>query len=107
MLVGQIQARIGDQSIKTRLYRNAKLTGKFGSALLNLRRQMKNGGQTVANQISRMREMGDAGNPWITDEPCAAPHRFGEDLQAVVATLGDMQKILDDAAAFAQIGGDK
>ncbi len=58
----------------------------------------------VANQISRMREFGDAGNPWRGDEACAAPARFGEDLEQVVLSLGDLQKIVDDAVAFAQVG---
>ena len=58
----------------------------------------------VANQISRMRELGDGGNPWRGDESCAAPQRFGEDLEAVVLSLGDLQKAVDDAIAFAQVG---
>lgn len=61
----------------------------------------------VANQISRMRELGDAGNPWRGDEPCAAPARFGEDLEQVALSLGDLQKIVDDAMAFAQVGAER
>jgi putative nucleotidyltransferase with HDIG domain len=60
----------------------------------------------VANQISRMRELGDAGNPW-RGEPCAAPQRFGEDLDQVAGSLGDLQKIYDDAMAFAHVGSEK
>jgi putative nucleotidyltransferase with HDIG domain len=61
----------------------------------------------VANQISRMRELGDAGHPWRGDEPCAAPARFGEDLELVALSLGDLQKIVDDAMAFAQVGAER
>jgi putative nucleotidyltransferase with HDIG domain len=61
----------------------------------------------VANQISRMRELGDAGNPWLGDEPCAAPARFGDDLERVILSLGDLQKIVDDAMAFAQVGAER
>jgi putative nucleotidyltransferase with HDIG domain len=61
----------------------------------------------VANQISRKHELGDGGNPWREEEPCAAPQRFGADLAAVEATLGDLQKIYDDAMAFAVVGSEQ
>lgn len=61
----------------------------------------------VANQISRMRELGDAGHPWRNDEACAAPARFGDDLEQVVLSLGDLQKIVADANAFAQVGAER
>ncbi len=58
----------------------------------------------VANQISRMRELGDGGNPWRGDEVCAAPQRFGDDLEKIAASVGDLQKIHDDAMSFANVG---
>jgi len=61
----------------------------------------------VANQVSRMRELGDAGHPWRGDETCAAPARFGDDLEQVVLSLGDLQKIVADANAFAQVGAER
>ncbi len=61
----------------------------------------------VADQISRRGELGNAGNPWLDDEPCAAPARFGDDLDKVIDSLGDMQKIIDDAMAFAQVGAER
>jgi len=58
----------------------------------------------VANQISRLHRLGDAGNPWRDDEAPAAPWRFGDDLQATVSALGDLEKIVGDAKEFAAAG---
>lgn len=54
----------------------------------------------VADQISRLHRLGDAGNPWFEDEAPAAPWRFGDDLAATAARLGDLDKIAADAQAF-------
>lgn len=59
----------------------------------------------MANQISRKLALGDGGHLWRDDEPSAAPHRFGDDIDAVIAALGDIEKIVADAQMFAQVGG--
>jgi hypothetical protein len=51
-----------------------------------------------------MRQLGDSGNPWRAGETAAAPARFGADLEATVASLGDLQRHIDDAQMFAQVG---
>ena len=61
----------------------------------------------VADQIVRFREIGDSANPWRASEPLAAPQRFGEDIEALIAQIGSFDKIVDDAMMFAQVGGDK
>lgn len=58
----------------------------------------------TANQITRLRQLGDSGNPWRAGEPAAAPARFGTDIEATIASLGDLQRHIDDAQMFAQIG---
>jgi putative nucleotidyltransferase with HDIG domain len=58
----------------------------------------------MADAICRKHEFGDAGNPWREDELAVLPARFGSDIEAVIASLGDLQKIVADAQAFAQIG---
>ncbi len=61
----------------------------------------------TANQIARKLAVGDSGNPWREDEVPAAPHRFGDDLDATIAALGDVQRFIDDAQTFAQVSGEK
>ncbi len=61
----------------------------------------------MANQIARKLEVGDSGNPWRENEAVAAPARFGDDIDAVIASLGDLQRYIDDAQTFAQVGADK
>lgn len=58
----------------------------------------------MADAISRKHEFGDSGNPWREEELATLPKRFGGDIEAVITSLGDLQKIVDDAQAFAQIG---
>jgi putative nucleotidyltransferase with HDIG domain len=57
----------------------------------------------TANQIARKLDLGNSGNPWREDEQAAAPARFGTDLDQTVASLGDMQRFIDDAQMFAQV----
>ena len=59
----------------------------------------------LANQICRKLNFGDAGNVWREDEPLVAPERFGDSFDAIVASLGDLQKIVSDAQMFAQVDG--
>jgi putative nucleotidyltransferase with HDIG domain len=61
----------------------------------------------MANQIARKLAIGDSGNPWREGEVVAAPARFGDDIDAVVTSLGDLQRYIDDAQIFAQVSGDK
>jgi putative nucleotidyltransferase with HDIG domain len=58
----------------------------------------------MADAICRKHEFGDAGNPWREDELAMLPARFGGDMEAVIVSLGDLQKLVADAQAFAQIG---
>lgn len=57
----------------------------------------------MADQICRYRQFGDAGNPYRVDEPRIAPQRFGEDIEAVIASLGDIENYVAEAQTFAQV----
>lgn len=57
----------------------------------------------TANQISRKLDLGKSGNPWRDTEAAAAPARFGDDLDATIASLGDMERFIADAQMFAQV----
>jgi len=61
----------------------------------------------MADMICRMQAFGDAGNPWREESLACMPARFGSDIEAVVARLGDLQKFVEDAQAFAQIDMEK
>lgn len=58
----------------------------------------------MADAICRKHAFGDSGNPWRDEELAQLPTRFGVDLDAVVAALGDLNKHVEDARAFAKIG---
>jgi putative nucleotidyltransferase with HDIG domain len=60
----------------------------------------------VADQVVRYRDIGDSGNPWRETEAPAAPQRFGDDMEAIVIKLGSLEKIVEDAMLFAQVGKD-
>lgn len=60
----------------------------------------------TANQIARKLELGDSGHIWHTGELAAAPHRFGDDLDKTIVSLGDIQRFIDDAQMFAQVSTD-
>ena len=60
----------------------------------------------MADAICRKHAFGDSGNPWRDEELALLPKRFGEDIEAVVASLGDLNKQVEDARAFAQIGAE-
>lgn len=57
----------------------------------------------LADQICRYRQFGDAGNPYHADEPPVAPQRFGSNLDAVIADLGNLDRLFSEAKNFAQI----
>lgn len=61
----------------------------------------------LADQICRKLDFGDAGNAWREDEPIAAPERFGDSFEAVIAALGNLEKIVADAQMFAQVDARK
>lgn len=55
----------------------------------------------VANQISKKLGMGDAGNPVVEELPPAVAQRYGGNLDHIIASLGDLSKIAEEAQAFA------
>jgi putative nucleotidyltransferase with HDIG domain len=61
----------------------------------------------MADILCRKHAFGDAGNPWREEELAHMPQRFGTDIEVVIAALGDLQKIVEDAQSFAQIGTGK
>jgi putative nucleotidyltransferase with HDIG domain len=60
----------------------------------------------VADQLVRYRDIGDSGNPWRATEAPAAPQRFGDDMEDIVTKLGSLDKLVEDAMVFAQVGKD-
>ncbi|MCF8177889.1 MAG: hypothetical protein K9J74_05235, partial [Sulfuritalea sp.] len=60
----------------------------------------------VADQVVRFREIGDSGNPWRVTEALAAPERFGDNIEEVVVRLGSLDKLVQDAQLFAQVGNE-
>jgi len=68
---------------------------RAGSALLDCLR--------TADQIVRLRGIGDSGNAWRAGEAVLAPARFGDDLDAVIERIGALDKITDEAMVFAQV----
>jgi putative nucleotidyltransferase with HDIG domain len=60
----------------------------------------------MADAICRKHAFGDSGNPWSDEELAQLPTRFGEDIEMVIASLGDLNKHVEDARSFAQIGAE-
>ena len=58
----------------------------------------------VADQISKHYSMGNSGNPIVEALPPDIAERFGGNLEDVIAQLGDLSKIMDEANSFAQTG---
>ncbi|MBI1174634.1 MAG: HDOD domain-containing protein [Sideroxydans sp.] len=56
----------------------------------------------VANQISKKLEMGGAGNPIVEELPAGVAKRYGGGIDHIIASLGDLSKITDEAQVFAQ-----
>jgi putative nucleotidyltransferase with HDIG domain len=61
----------------------------------------------MADAICRKLAFGDSGNPWREEELSSLPSRFGDDIETVITALGDLEKIINDAQAFAQIGTER
>lgn len=57
----------------------------------------------MADQICRYRQFGNAGNSYYESEPSVAPQLFGSDLDMVIASLGNLDRLLIEAKNFAQI----
>ena len=61
----------------------------------------------MADIVCRQLAFGDAGNPWRESDLALMPARFKGDIAAVIDSLGDLQKIVEDAQSFAQIGTER
>lgn len=57
----------------------------------------------VADQISKHYDLG-AGNHIVAALPPDMEERFGGNLEEVIAQLGDLSKVMEEASSFAQIG---
>jgi len=57
----------------------------------------------TANQISKKMAFGDSGNPCIEPLPPAVCSYFGGDIDEIITSLGDMSKIAEEAALYAQL----
>lgn len=57
----------------------------------------------AANQISKKLQFGHGGNPAYDELPAAAQQRLGGTLEEVVAHLGDLTPVLDEARLFANL----
>ncbi len=60
----------------------------------------------MADAICRKHAFGASGNPWRDEELTQLPARFGGGLAAVAASLGDLNKLMEDARAFALTGAE-
>lgn len=58
----------------------------------------------VADQISKLHAMGAAGNGIVEPLSPSMQERFGGTIEDVIAQLGDLTKIMEEANSFAQIG---
>ncbi len=57
----------------------------------------------VANQISKYLILGDSGNPVVEELYPALVEKFGGGLEDVIASLGDLSKLENEAQVFAQV----
>lgn len=57
----------------------------------------------AANQISKKMAFGNSGNPCIEPLPPAVRNYFGGDIDDIIATLGDLTKIAEEAQVFSQM----
>jgi len=57
----------------------------------------------AANQISKKLHFGAGGNPFVDELPPAMQHRLGGPLDEVIASLGDLQAVFDEAKVFAKL----
>jgi len=57
----------------------------------------------AANQISKKMAFGDSGNPVIEQIPPTICNYFGGDIDEIIAALGDLSKIAEEAIVFSQV----
>jgi putative nucleotidyltransferase with HDIG domain len=58
----------------------------------------------VANQISKQMSLGDSGNRVVEALPADMIDYFGGELRDIIASLGDISRLVNDAQVFARIG---
>jgi len=58
----------------------------------------------VADQISKKLSMGNSGNLLVEELPPALINRFGGNMDDIIARLGDLSKIAEEAKAFTKSG---
>jgi HD-like signal output (HDOD) protein len=61
----------------------------------------------VANQISKFRALGNSGNVVVEALSPALVTFFGGELEEIIASLGDMSKLENEAQVFAQVSKEK
>jgi len=57
----------------------------------------------AANQISKKLEFGFGGNPWIEELPASIAKRLGGTRDEVIASLGDLAPVFEEAKIFSKI----
>jgi len=57
----------------------------------------------AANQISKKLAFGFGGNPWVEPLPPMMAQRLGGDLDAVIASMGHLDSLFEEARVFAKI----
>lgn len=57
----------------------------------------------AANQISKKLQFGFGGNPCVDELPASVQKRLGGTLDQVIASLGDLNTLYDEAKVFAQL----
>lgn len=57
----------------------------------------------AGNQISKRLHLGFAGNPWVAEFPPKLAQRLGGDLDATIATLGDIHALVESSKIFVHV----
>lgn len=57
----------------------------------------------AANQISKKLEFGFGGNPWVDELPAPLAKRLGGTLDDIIASLGDLAPMVEEARIFSRI----
>ncbi len=57
----------------------------------------------AANQISKKLEFGFGGNPWVEELPAPLAKRLGGTLDEIIASLGDLAPMVEEARIFSRI----
>ena len=56
-----------------------------------------------ANQISKKLKFGFGGNPFIDEFPVSVQERLGGSLDEVIASMGDLTPLFEEAKVFAKV----